>query len=91
MLRLAASEQTLGPAHGAGFRTFVCEHLASNPAQRWFSGAPNDADKWPDAWCSECDIFFQQEGEWNDRNQPKTRIKLVCHYCYETLRSQRSE
>src|ERR1700730_8286285 len=26
------------PDHGTGFAAYACEHLRSNPAQRWFSG-----------------------------------------------------
>jgi hypothetical protein len=73
--------------HGSGFTTYVCEHLVSNPAQEWFSRDPDDDNRWPDAWCAACDGFFQEEGEWNDTNNSKLRIKLLCHHCYERLRS----
>lgn len=74
--------------HGAGFATYVCEHLASNPAQEWFSRVPDEEHKWPDAWCEACDGFFQDQGEWNEKNRSKTKINLLCHHCYERLRSQ---
>ena len=74
--------------HGAGFSTYVCEHLASNPAQEWFSREPDEENKWPDAWCAVCDVFFQEQGEWNEKNESKLKIKLLCHRCYETSRSQ---
>jgi hypothetical protein len=74
--------------HGTGFSTYVCEHLASNPAQEWFSRAPDEEHKWPDAWCAACDDFFQEQNEWNEKNEPKLKIKLLCHHCYERLRSQ---
>jgi hypothetical protein len=74
--------------HGTGFSTYVCEHLVSNPAQEWFSREPDEEHQWPDAWCAACDVFFQEQGEWNEKNQPKTKSKLLCHHCYERLRSQ---
>jgi hypothetical protein len=81
-------EQVECATHGSGFETFVCEHLLSNPAQEWFSSEPDDENKWPDAWCAACNTFFQQEGEWNEKNESKMKIKLLCHHCYERFRSQ---
>jgi hypothetical protein len=92
-----ASEQTEADAdskrmkcatHGSGFETFACEHLISNPAQMWFSETPNTENKWPDAWCAACNVFFEHEGEWNDKNESNAKIKLLCHHCYERLRAQ---
>jgi hypothetical protein len=74
--------------HGSGFSTYVCEHLVSNPAQEWCSREPNEEHQWPDAWCLACDTFFQEQGEWNGKNESKIKIKLLCHRCYERLRSQ---
>lgn len=76
--------------HGTGFSTYVCEHLASNPVQEWFSREADEEHKWPDAWCAACDVFFQEQGEWNEKNESKLKIKLLCHHCYERLRSQGS-
>lgn len=98
-LRFVAEGSDPGPApkkldcatHGSGFETFVCEHLVSNPAQEWFSQERDDAHRWPDAWCAACDVFFQEEGEWNAKNEVKTKIKLLCHHCYERLRLQEKD
>jgi hypothetical protein len=73
--------------HGSGFSTYVCEHLVVNPAQEWFSQEPDEDHKWPDAWCASCDAAFQEQGEWNENNESKINIKLLCHHCYERLRS----
>ena len=82
------SKQVECTDHGTGFATYACEHLVSNPAQLWFSREPDEEHKWPDAWCSACDAFFQEQGEWNEKNESKIKIQLLCHYCYESLRSQ---
>ena len=74
--------------HGTGFATYACEHLVSNPAQEWFSRERDEEHRWPDAWCSACDTFFQEQGEWNEKNESKIKIKLICHDCYERMRSQ---
>jgi hypothetical protein len=74
--------------HGSGFAAYTCEHLVSNPDQKWFSQEPDEEHKWPDAWCADCELLFQEQGEWNDKNVPKRKIKLLCHHCYEKLRSR---
>jgi len=82
------SKQVECADHGTGFATYACEHLVSNPAQEWFSREPDEEHKWPDAWCSTCDTFFQEQGEWNEKNESKLKIQLLCHHCYERLRSE---
>jgi hypothetical protein len=74
--------------HGTGFATYACEHLVSNPTQLWFSGKNDERHKWPDAWCAACDAFFQEQGKWNEKNESKIKIKLLCHHCYERLRAR---
>jgi hypothetical protein len=75
-------------AHDWGLETFVCAHLVADPAQTWFSGKRDDSQRWPDAWCPSCDAIFQQQGEWNDHNAERIKIKRLCHHCYEMLRAQ---
>jgi uncharacterized protein DUF6882 len=76
--------------HTKGFATYICEHLLANPAQEWFSNKPDEEQPWPDAWCAACEALFLEQNEWNDKNQSRTEITMVCHHCYENLRSQRS-
>jgi hypothetical protein len=78
-------DQVICEGHGPAFQTFVCEHLAANPRQTWFSSAPDDENRWPDAWCLGCQEHFQREGEWNEKNQKQLTAKLLCHLCYESL------
>ena len=73
--------------HKRGFKTFICEHLADNPQQRWFSSEPDEDNPWPDAWCGICNELFEEEGEWNDSNSGRLKAKLVCHRCYESARA----
>ncbi len=84
--RATDSNQVECDDHGSGFKAYACEHLVSNPEQKWFSNEPDEEDKWPDAWCADCEALFQEQGEWNEKNQPKGSIKLLCHHCYEKLR-----
>lgn len=77
--------------HGRGFATYICEHLLADPAQPWISNKPDEEEPWPDAWCASCEALFLEQGEWNEKNQPLRQIKMVCHHCYEKLRSQATE
>lgn len=81
-------EQVKCSDHGTGYETFACEHLVSNPAQGWFSSEPNEDRRWPDAWCVVCDAYFREQNEWNDQNSSKMKVRLLCHLCYERIRSQ---
>lgn len=73
--------------HGPAFQTFICEHLFANPEQEWYSSAPSEDNRWPDAWCSICHEAYKTEGEWNERNENLLKIRLVCHRCYESRRA----
>src|SRR4051812_24093658 len=74
--------------HETGFETFVCEHLAENPQQEWFSTLPTEDNPWPDAWCKSCDSLFQREGEWNEQNESTLKARLLCHICYQEQRAK---
>lgn len=78
-------------AHGFGYQAFVCEHRMSNPAQQWFSDTPSEENKWRDAWCQACETVYQQNEGWNDVSGSKVKVRLLCHRCYESLRSQSKE
>lgn len=82
----AASATVECPAHGRGFPTYLCEHLVADAAQPWYSDEPAPANPWPDAWCRLCDAIYLEEGEWNERNGPRLRVKVLCHRCYEAKR-----
>jgi hypothetical protein len=86
--RAKAREEIACASHTTGFETSVCEHLAQNPSQEWFSEAPTEASPWPDAWCEECNRAFEEEGEWNGQNERRMKIKLLCHRCYEFARAK---
>jgi hypothetical protein len=68
--------------HGSAYETFICEHLLKDPQQLWCSREPTAENPWPDAWCQQCDKEFQRFGEWNEENEDKVPIKLICHHCY---------
>ena len=76
--------------HGAAQEAFVCEHLAEMTESKWYSSKPSDEKLWPDAWCSQCHISFEKEGEWNEKAQKEANLKakLLCNHCYESLRSK---
>jgi len=71
------------PEHGEADTTYVCRHLAENPEQPWFCDSPTEENRWPDAWCGQCDAAFREKGEWNEHNEGATEIALLCHRCYE--------
>ena len=74
--------------HGDAYATFICGHLAANPAQEWFSQVPSEDNPWPDSWCAECDVEYMKLREWNDDNSHCLEIKTLCHECYQYARAQ---
>jgi hypothetical protein len=76
--------------HGSAFMTFICEHLAADPKQTWYSSTPTEDNQWPDSWCSVCHAAYMREGQWNERNEDVIKARLFCHRCYELHRAQGS-
>ncbi len=76
------------PTHGASRETYICEHLAENARQRWHCAYPTEDNPWPDAWCDVCNAVYLQHGKWNDSNNSKIKIKMLCSSCYEDRRAE---
>src|SRR5215510_7278629 len=74
--------------HGEAYTTYVCEHLVKDPVQRWHAAPPSDENRWPDAWCSQCNVEFLKEGEWNEENEKGVIPKILCHKCYEAAQAR---
>ena len=75
-------------SHDYRRRAFVCTHL-NNVNKVGFEEAFDtfeDMELLEDddfqAWCSECEIVRQKEGEWNEKSEAFASIKLVCEKCY---------
>jgi hypothetical protein len=69
-------------------RAFVCRHL-NHTIKVGFEESfetYEDMDLLEDddfqAWCDECEVVRQAEGEWNDKSMAFSQIKLVCEKCY---------
>jgi len=74
--------------HGKASAAYVCGHLTENPIQRWVCAYPSEGDPWPDAWCSRCEEAFLREGEWNEKNESGTNLKVLCSHCYERMKGE---
>jgi hypothetical protein len=79
---------------GVGYGAFVCQHLfaagdATGEERVGFcSDDPTRENPWPDAWCYACDERFEADGEvWTDEGAEAAGISLVCHHCYERIRT----
>ena len=77
--------------HGSTEEAFICEHLILEPNQLWCSRQQTAENPCPDAWCLRCDEHFQEQGEWNEKNEGKVQIQLVCQGCYLRLRLSNTE
>ena len=76
--------------HGTMDATFVCQHLIGGEKIGFNLGhdPENPDDLYPDAWCDECESVLETEGEWNDKSEKFSGIKLLCSQCYEDTRER---
>ena len=74
--------------HGESAPAFICCHLMGDAFGLGFNrNPPIDDDPFPDAWCDNCEIIFQQNGgEWTDDTMKLADIQLVCAGCYNASR-----
>ena len=77
--------------HGEREATFVCQHIAEGLRTRvavGFFWAGSSAQKYPDAWCSECNDRVQRTNwEWVGEAAEHLGAKLLCAGCYIDARS----
>lgn len=73
--------------HGEAEEAFVCNHLVGeevglgfNRAERW------EENPFPDAWCDDCNVIYEEHGGWNDDNEDLVSVQPVCSSCYENIR-----
>ena len=71
--------------HGEGRPAFVCRHLAKGTGLGFFHAGNG---RYPDAWCSQCDVLMMQTGHWTEEAEKFVDITLVCHRCYREIRKR---
>ena len=74
--------------HGPATATYVCQHLVSGLALGFFHADDPD-NPYPEAWCGQCEeVLVREGGEWNDTSEAFAKVTLLCHFCYEVVRSR---
>jgi hypothetical protein len=72
---------------------FVCRHLnhstkvGFHEAFETSEGMELGEDDDFQAWCDECEIVRQQEGEWNEQSMACAQIRIVCEKCYFDMKA----
>lgn len=73
--------------HGECDETFVCTHLTGETAGLGFNGdEPSEENKFPDAWCDDCEIIRAAHDGWTEETEKLLEIRMVCSGCYERSR-----
>lgn len=73
--------------HGESEKTFVCRHLTEDSAGLGFNREePTDENRFPDAWCDNCEIICKAHGGWSNEAQKLVEIRMLCSGCYERCR-----
>ena len=74
-------------AHGDREPTIVCVHLTEDAAGLGFNcGEPSEDNPFPDAWCDNCDLIYQEHDGWNDETEDLLDVRVLCSSCYELSR-----
>lgn len=73
--------------HGLRNRAYVCQHLVRSEFKGFWEPFDSDSTKTYNndelnAWCDECDIILNEQGEWNDISEAFAGIKLICDVCF---------
>ena len=73
--------------HGRGIAAVVCRYLCDETDMpKGFienSSEPGDLQ----AWCFQCEAFFESEGEMTAAFRQFNDMALVCEACYGTIRA----
>lgn len=73
--------------HGERQRTYVCVHLSGSTSGLGFHTAHATADnRFPDAWCDDCEIIRDAHGGWNEESEKLLKVVLLCSACYQRSR-----
>lgn len=76
--------------HGSRIAAVVCQHMvASKDKAVGFvenSSEPDDLQ----AWCGECERFFEAEGSMTDQFKAFHGHVIVCDFCYGSLKAKHS-
>jgi hypothetical protein len=74
--------------HGSVGQAFVCSHLALEKEKSlgFFEPQFDPDDPEPQAWCGDCEKALNELGDWTDELTKEADIRLVCEFCFETIR-----
>lgn len=81
-------------AHETARRAFVCQHLNTktvtgfHEAFETFPGMELDEEEDFQAWCDQCNLAFEKEGEWTDEAMELVNLKVICEHCYFEMKER---
>lgn len=77
--------------HGKSIVAVVCTHLLHEKVRPVGfvenSSDPNDLQ----AWCDECEVLFEKEGDLTDAFCEFNDMRLVCSGCYAVIKELHSQ
>ena len=74
--------------HGEVGQAFVCSHLIAEKEKPlgFFEAEYDPDDPEPQAWCEACEFKVAEAGSWTDELVDQSDIRLICEFCFETIR-----
>jgi hypothetical protein len=92
MMDPSREKTVLCGTHGTVSRAFACQHLtpdATVPAG-FVEPELDPDDPEPFAWCFACQQMYEHEDAWSPALAEFVNMKLVCEFCYDTIRKVHS-
>jgi hypothetical protein len=74
--------------HGQAGIAFACSHLIQGRERPlgFFYTETDEENQEPQAWCGECEALLAGAGDWTDELLERANIRVVCEFCFESLR-----
>ena len=77
-------------AHGTTLPAIACQHLRQagrSPTVYigWVQAEFDPANREPGdlmAWCNQCHLAYEREGDWTDASEPSVDFRVVCEKCF---------
>ena len=87
---MRASPKSNVPATAKRFQLTFASTLRPTLARSGFREIPRNPILGRTLGVNNVILSSKEQGEWNERNEGKVKIKILCHNCYEAARKKQT-
>ena len=87
---LNANSRMTCKRHGEHLPSFICRHLQHGTGLGFNQPEDRPDADWPfeQAWCDDCQMVLEDEGEWNDTSEAYAGVMAICEGCFFEIKSR---